>query len=67
LLTKDFSSFGTKLFIGGIPAKILKTNVTRIMESIHPELREELDEYFAQHLDVNTVDVTTLKYYENIE
>lgn len=51
LLNKDFSSAGTHLLIAGIPAKVIKTNVYRIMEFIgdNGTLCDKIDNYFEQN------------------
>lgn len=57
LLNKDFSGSGPKLLIGGIPAKIIRTDVSCIMEFVSPKLCQDLDSYFEQHLDKNNVKI----------
>lgn len=58
LLNKDFSQAGTHLLIAGIPAKIIKTGVRRIMEFAEPELCQNIDNYFAQNNNENTIDIS---------
>lgn len=61
LLNKDYSSFGAKLLIAGIPAKILKTDVKRIMETVEPELCIKIDQYFEHNPAENILKLSELK------
>lgn len=61
LLNKDFSSSGTNLLIAGIPAKVIKTDVKRIMESVDAELCDKIDNYFNCHPEENKLKLTDLK------
>lgn len=58
LLNKDYSQAGTRLLIAGIPAKIIKTGVSRIMEFAEPDLCQSIDNYFALNPDANTIDIS---------
>lgn len=62
LLNKDYSTVGTNLLIAGIPAKIVKTGVRRVMESVEPELCGRIDSYFDKNPSANTLDITDLGY-----
>lgn len=62
LLNKDFSESGTNLLIAGIPAKVIKTNVHRIMETVgnNAEICEEIDNYFNRNKDAMKLNLTEL-------
>lgn len=62
LLNKDYSLSGTNLLLAGIPAKIVKTGVRRIMEFVEPELCGRIDSYFDKNPSANTLDITDLGY-----
>lgn len=57
MLNKNFSQEGECLLLGGIPAKVLKHDVKRIMESVQPELCSAIDEYFTTNHAAHTVDI----------
>lgn len=62
MLNKDFSPEGNNLLIAGIPAKIIKKGVSRIMEFI-PEndiLCEKLDQYFVNHPTEDSIAISSL-------
>lgn len=59
LLNKDYSDSGSNLFIAGVPGKIIKDDVSRIMEFVHPQLCQNIDMYFLQHPEKKTVKVDT--------
>lgn len=65
LLNKDFSSVGTNLLIGGIPAKVIKTGTKRIMESVNTELCDSIDRYFEEHPEDNTLLISEIINTEN--
>ncbi|MCM1066938.1 MAG: hypothetical protein NC418_05100 [Muribaculaceae bacterium] len=51
LLNKDYTKDGPHILLGGIPAKLIKTNVTRIMETVgnNAELCDAIEQYFNSH------------------
>lgn len=61
MLTKDFSQVGTNLFIAGIPAKVIKTGVKHLVESIDGELCDKIDEWFENYPEEDTLKLTDLK------
>lgn len=63
LLNKDYSKEGPHILLGGIPAKLIKNNVTRLMETVgdNGALCNAIEQYFNSHPDEMKVNLSQIK------